>query len=140
MCVGNYKCRTPLGSSKTVGLPCRVNCCTILTTWWRYPHPHPHHHGEGRERGRGEVNLFPIEVLTLRLRSADLWFGRPWEYDLLIFYVSGRLWGLQFLTTLNQAKNGGGSAKARTSRGRGRWEALGSSTVSILRVWEALGM
>ena len=36
------------------------------------------------ERGRGEVNLSPIEVLTLRPRVGG-------------FYVSGRLWEVQFV-------------------------------------------
>ena len=57
------------------------------------------------ERGRGEVNLSPIEVLTLRLRvggfyvSGRLWeaqcvdltcAGRLWEAISVVFYVSGR--------------------------------------------------
>ena len=39
----------------------------------------------------------------------------------------------------NQPCIPGGSAKERTSHGRGVWEALGSSIIRILRVWEALG-
>ena len=64
------------------------------------------------ERGRGEVNLSPTLVLTLRPRvggfyvSGRLWevqfvvfyvSGKLWEGQLVVFYVSGRLWEAQFV-------------------------------------------
>ena len=42
------------------------------------------------ERGRGEVNLSPIEGLTLRPRVGGFYMsGTSWEARLHIFYVSG---------------------------------------------------
>ena len=50
------------------------------------------------ERGRGEVNLSPIEVLTLRPRVGGFYVsGRLWKAQFVLFYVSGKLWEAQFL-------------------------------------------
>ena len=50
------------------------------------------------ERGRGEVNLSPIQGLTLRPRVGGFYVsGKLWEAQFVVLYVSGRLWEVQFV-------------------------------------------
>ena len=74
------------------------------------------------ERGRGEVNLSPIEGLTLRPRVGGFYVsGRLWEAQFVVFYVSGRLWEVQFVVFYVSGKLVGAQVIVFYVSGR-RWE------------------